>query len=78
MFFFLIICLAFVCGILAGIPTAPFFSPKSATAVIIVTIPFITLSLLSANPIISDIRYYYLAFAMGIFTYWTYSQIKLQ
>lgn len=78
MFFFLILCLAFIGGILVGIPTAPYFSPKSIPTILIVSLPLVFLNLMSGNPIVSDIRYYYLAFAIGIFTYWTYSQIKIQ
>ena len=75
MFIVLIVC-AFMVGILVGTPLAPYVPAQSPTTIIIVLIPFTFLYFFSENPQINQIRYLYLAFAAGIFSYWTYFQIK--
>jgi hypothetical protein len=57
-------------------PTAPYVSPQSAQVIIIVMAPFVMLYFFSENPLMNKIRYLYLALAIGIFSYWTYFQIK--
>ena len=74
MFIFLII-LAFIVGILIGMPTAPYVDPRSPTTIIIVMLPFFFLFFFSQNPLVNQIRHLFLALAIGIFTYWTYFQI---
>lgn len=74
--FILLIIVAFFIGALIGMPTAPYVTPQSPTTIIIVLLPFFFLYFFSENHLINQIRYLFLSFAIGIFSYWTYSQIK--
>lgn len=76
MLFFILLVIAFGLGIFVGILTAPYVSPRSPTTIIIVMLPFFFLYFFSQNPVINEIRYLFLALAIGIFTYWTISQVK--
>jgi len=76
--YIVLILLAFIAGILIGMPTAPYVSPRSPTTIIIVLLPFFFLYFFSENPLINQIRYLFLSLAIGIFCYWTYFQIKLK
>lgn len=76
--FIVLIIAAFIIGIVIGIPTGPYVSPQSPTTIILVMLPFFFLYFFSENPLMNQIRYLFLALAIGVFTYWTYFQIKIK
>lgn len=74
--FILLLIVAFIVGFFIGMPTAPYVSPRSPTTIIVVMLPYFFLYFFSENPIMNQIRYLFLALAIGVFTYWTWYQIK--
>lgn len=76
--YFLLLLASFIVGILIGKPTAPYVSPRSPMTIILVMLPFFFLSFFSENQTMNQIRYLYLALAIGIFTYWTWDQVRKQ
>ena len=72
MLFTLLIIISLVIGILACIPVATCISPPTVTLLIALFVPWMILYFFSQNPIISDIRYMYLSFIIGMCCYWTY------
>ncbi len=70
--FILLILASFSVGILACIPIAKYVSPPPAYLLITLFFPWILLLFFAQNPMISDIRYMYLSFLIGMCCYWTY------
>lgn len=72
MLFLLLLLISFIVGILACIPLAPYISPPTSSLLVILFAPWLALYFFSQYPIISDIRYMYLSFIIGMCAYWTY------
>jgi hypothetical protein len=72
MFFLFLLLISFIVGIITCIPLATYISPPPSNLLIILFAPWLALYYFSQNPTISDIRYMYLSFIIGMCAYWTY------
>lgn len=72
MLFIILLLVSFIVGIFACMPLATYISPPTSSLLIILFAPWLILYFFSQNPIISDIRYMYLSFIIGMCAYWTY------
>lgn len=77
---FIYLCLAFfIWGMLWGIPTAHVAEKKGVSATVNAFLPFLILNFLPINdPWMNHMRYYSLATACGLTSYWAYREMKRQ